>query len=95
MHFSVPCIIVSFIEVTHPLASSSIFHQAGVAARYENQRALVKSKLLSFCNTHIWILRGADFVPVLNYLWQGAAATGRAVLWEDYVNARCTILPIA
>ncbi|CAE6472948.1 unnamed protein product [Rhizoctonia solani] len=44
---------------------------AGIAARYETQRTLIYQKLLSFRNTHIWILRGADFIPVLRHLWNG------------------------
>ncbi|KAJ1305689.1 hypothetical protein OPQ81_010427 [Rhizoctonia solani] len=52
---------------------------AGIAARYETHRALIYQKLLSFRSTHIWILRGADFAPVLRHLWHGAGMDGGPV----------------
>ncbi|CAE6534831.1 unnamed protein product [Rhizoctonia solani] len=67
---------------------------AGIAERCATQRALIYQKLLSFRNTHIWILRGADFAPILKHLWQGAGFNGDAVTWGDYVNSRCALLPL-
>ncbi|KAG9087309.1 hypothetical protein FS749_003011 [Ceratobasidium sp. UAMH 11750] len=67
---------------------------AGVAARQEPHRALIRKKIALSRNENVWSLRGADFVPVLDHLWHGAGAGGRAVTWEDYVTSRCMILPI-
>ncbi|QRV82451.1 Fungal Zn(2)-Cys(6) binuclear cluster domain [Ceratobasidium sp. AG-Ba] len=51
---------------------------AGVAARYEHQRAAVQDKLESFYDTRVWLCRGIEFVPVLEHLWHGAARDGAA-----------------
>ncbi|KAG8707805.1 hypothetical protein FRC09_001603 [Ceratobasidium sp. 395] len=67
---------------------------AGVAARQEPHRALLRKKLDVSRNENVWCLRGADFVPVLDHLWHGAGAGGAAVTWEDYVTSRCVILSI-
>ncbi|KAF8594952.1 hypothetical protein BDV93DRAFT_528998 [Ceratobasidium sp. AG-I] len=67
---------------------------AAAAARHESHRALLRAKLRASRNEHIWILRGIDFIPVLDHLWHGAGAGGAPVKWDDYVLARVTILPI-
>ncbi|CAE6482577.1 unnamed protein product [Rhizoctonia solani] len=67
---------------------------AGLAARYELQRALIIRKLKSFIGMRIWTLRGRDFARVLEHLWHGPAVDGAAVGWDDYVWARCKVLPI-
>ncbi|KAG9118624.1 hypothetical protein FRC07_006778, partial [Ceratobasidium sp. 392] len=60
---------------------------AGVVARLEPHRSLLRKKIEVSRNENVWCLRGADFVPVLNHLWHGAGAGGRAVNWEDYVTS--------
>ncbi|CAE6357397.1 unnamed protein product [Rhizoctonia solani] len=67
---------------------------AGIAARSESQRAFILRKLKTFNGVRLWILRGRDFARVLRYLWNGSAAGGAAVGWDDYVEARCRVLPI-
>ncbi|CAE6461951.1 unnamed protein product, partial [Rhizoctonia solani] len=67
---------------------------AGVAARYESQRALIFRKLKTFNGVRCWILRGSDFARVLQYLWCGTAANGAAVGWDEYIQARCEVLPV-
>ncbi|EUC54700.1 fungal Zn(2)-cys(6) binuclear cluster domain protein, putative [Rhizoctonia solani AG-3 Rhs1AP] len=90
--------IVRLMEVVHVppmdvhLSTPCII--AGIAARYETQRALIYQKLLSFRNTHIWVLRGADFAPILKHLWHGAGVNGGGVTWCDYINSRCALLPL-
>ncbi|KAG9103298.1 hypothetical protein FRC06_011490 [Ceratobasidium sp. 370] len=69
-------------------------YMAGVAARYESHRAILRQKLCISKNENIWCLRGADFVPVLDYLWHGAGADGCPTTWESYAVARCTVLSI-
>ncbi|KAF8599442.1 hypothetical protein BDV93DRAFT_560385 [Ceratobasidium sp. AG-I] len=68
---------------------------AGLAARYEHQRAAVRDKIASFFDNRIWILPGAEFIKVLDHLWHGAAAGGAAVTWDDYVYSRRAVLPIS
>ncbi|KAF8594951.1 hypothetical protein BDV93DRAFT_122702 [Ceratobasidium sp. AG-I] len=68
--------------------------QAATAARHESHRALLRTKLRASRNEHIWILRGIDFVPVLDYLWHSTGAGGAPVRWDDYVRARVATLPI-
>ncbi|CAE6524459.1 unnamed protein product [Rhizoctonia solani] len=67
---------------------------AGICARSEAHRKVVRDKLLSPKETKLWILRAEDFVPVLDHLWHGAAAGGRPIKWSDYMRSRETILPI-
>ncbi|KAG8744306.1 hypothetical protein FRC10_010378 [Ceratobasidium sp. 414] len=67
---------------------------AGAAARKEQQRSVLRRKLEISRNENVWCLRGADFVPVLDHLWHGAGAGGCPVMWEDYVNSRCVVLPL-
>ncbi|KAF8606104.1 hypothetical protein BDV93DRAFT_520961 [Ceratobasidium sp. AG-I] len=68
---------------------------AGVAARYEKQRAAVRDKIDSFFGTRVWLLPGAEFTRVLDHLWHGVAAGGAPVTWDDYVHSRCAVLPVA
>ena len=44
--------------------------------------------------TRFWILRGSDFVPVLDHLWDGAGTGGRPVKWNDYMRSREAMLPV-
>ncbi|KAG8693951.1 hypothetical protein FRC11_002535 [Ceratobasidium sp. 423] len=67
---------------------------AGVAARKEKHRAILRRKMLASQKIEARLLRGADFVFVLDHLWHGAAAGGNAVTWEDYVNSRHVAMPI-
>ncbi|CAE6506803.1 unnamed protein product [Rhizoctonia solani] len=67
---------------------------AGIAACYEPQRALILRKLKSFNGMRLCTLRGRDFALVLVHLWHGSAVDGAAVRWDDYVQARCKVLPI-
>ncbi|KAG9121300.1 hypothetical protein FRC07_002785, partial [Ceratobasidium sp. 392] len=67
---------------------------AGLATPYEHQRAMVRDKLESFRDTHIWLCRGSDLAAVLDHVWHGAARDGGAVTWEDYVQSRGVVLPI-
>ncbi|KAG8713887.1 hypothetical protein FRC08_012670 [Ceratobasidium sp. 394] len=68
---------------------------AGVCARTEKQRATARERLGDPFNNGIWILRGSDFLPVLDHLWHGAAANGQPIRWSDYVFSRRAALPIA
>ncbi|CAE6398442.1 unnamed protein product [Rhizoctonia solani] len=67
---------------------------AGIAAQNEFQRAPILRKLKTFTGLRLWKFRGRDFARVLEHLWYGAAANGAAIGWDDYVQARCTVLPI-
>lgn len=67
---------------------------AAAAARQEKHRATLRSKIAIFRNLSSLMLRGADFVTVLDHLWHGTASGGRPITWEDYVQSRCAALPI-
>ncbi|KAG8796110.1 hypothetical protein FRC12_004862 [Ceratobasidium sp. 428] len=67
---------------------------AGACTHLENQRALVRTRLACVDN-NLWLYRGADYVPILDHLWHGAAANGRPILWDDYINSRRAALPVA
>ncbi|CAE6463424.1 unnamed protein product [Rhizoctonia solani] len=67
---------------------------AGAAARAEYHRAALRTRIHASREANSWILRGADFVPVLDHLWHGAAREGRPVKWDDYVHSRCATFAI-
>ncbi|KAF8594946.1 hypothetical protein BDV93DRAFT_528996 [Ceratobasidium sp. AG-I] len=67
---------------------------AGVAARHEPHRALLRQKIYSSRDGNVWTLRGPEFIPVLDRLWHGVGRGGRAVTWEDYVAARAEVLRV-
>ncbi|KAG8734772.1 hypothetical protein FRC11_003686, partial [Ceratobasidium sp. 423] len=68
---------------------------AGVAARKEKHRAILRKKIQVSQKANACLLRGADFSFVLDHLWHGAAAGGNPVTWEDYVNSRTLTLPVS
>ncbi|CAE6436386.1 unnamed protein product [Rhizoctonia solani] len=68
---------------------------AGICARTEAHRALVRNKLTDHKEPKFWIMRASDFVPVLDHLWHGAGAGGRPVNWSDYMRSREAMLPVA
>ncbi|CAE6469300.1 hypothetical protein ACGC1H_000048 [Rhizoctonia solani] len=67
---------------------------AGVAARKEKHRTILRRKVLASQNVDARLLKGADFIHVLDHLWHGAAAGGSPVTWEDYVNSRYATMPL-
>ncbi|CAE6480155.1 unnamed protein product [Rhizoctonia solani] len=69
---------------------------AGVTARQEKHRAVLRGKLASEAirRGHTLALRGSDFIPVLDHLWHGAGSEGRPIMWEDYVQSRRMVLPV-
>ncbi|KAF8606243.1 hypothetical protein BDV93DRAFT_521079, partial [Ceratobasidium sp. AG-I] len=67
---------------------------AGACTPSEKRRALVRSQLSIKPGNRVWLLSGVDFVPLLDHLWHGAAANGRAIRWSDYMASRQTALPI-
>ncbi|KAF8594948.1 hypothetical protein BDV93DRAFT_564895 [Ceratobasidium sp. AG-I] len=69
-------------------------YMAAAATRHESHRAFLRTKVHAARNENIWILRGADFVPVLDHLWHGVGAGGAPVRWDDYVDSRCAVLPL-
>ncbi|QRW24266.1 Fungal specific transcription factor domain [Rhizoctonia solani] len=67
---------------------------AGAAARKEKHRTVLRKKIQASRNIDARILRGADFVFVLDHLWHGAAVGGSPVTWEDYVTSRYAVMPL-
>ncbi|KAJ1305425.1 hypothetical protein OPQ81_000435 [Rhizoctonia solani] len=67
---------------------------AGAAARKEKHRAILRKKIATSRNERICLVRGADFVLVLDHLWHGAAVGGRPTTWQDYVDSRFAVLPV-
>ncbi|CAE6479014.1 unnamed protein product [Rhizoctonia solani] len=67
---------------------------AGVAARKEKHRTILRKKIQVSQKAEACLLRGADFTSVLDHLWHGAAAGGNPVTWDDYVNSRCFTMPM-
>ncbi|KAH7338114.1 hypothetical protein B0J17DRAFT_660842 [Rhizoctonia solani] len=66
----------------------------GICARSEKHRKITRDKLSDVNETKFWMIRGGDFVPVLDYLWHGAGSGGRPITWADYVCSREAMLPV-
>ncbi|KAF8606264.1 hypothetical protein BDV93DRAFT_364365 [Ceratobasidium sp. AG-I] len=66
---------------------------AGACARNEKQRAWARDRLSDPIQSRMWLLRGSDFVPVLDHLWHGAAINGRPIRWDNYIASRQIALP--
>ncbi|QRV82564.1 Fungal specific transcription factor domain [Ceratobasidium sp. AG-Ba] len=79
--------------ITH-LHFSTQYLIAGAYTPNEKQRATAREELSISIKTGTWLLNGSDFVPVLDHLWHGAAAGGRAIQWSDYAHSRQVALPI-
>ncbi|KAF8672142.1 hypothetical protein RHS04_07896 [Rhizoctonia solani] len=67
---------------------------AGVAARLERHRVAIYRKLMSFTDARPWFSCGPQFSQFLHHLWHGAGDGGRAVTWDDYIQARQQVIPI-
>ncbi|KAG8735956.1 hypothetical protein FRC10_009960, partial [Ceratobasidium sp. 414] len=67
---------------------------AGACARSEKQRAVARRRLGEISQDTPWMIRGSDFVPVLDHLWHGAAANGQPIHWGDYASSRRAALPV-
>ncbi|KAG8716574.1 hypothetical protein FRC08_009235 [Ceratobasidium sp. 394] len=67
---------------------------AGACARSEKQRAVARRRLGEVSQEGLWVIRGSDFVSLLDHLWHGAAAGGRPIRWSDYAFSRQVALPI-
>ncbi|KAG9102758.1 hypothetical protein FRC06_001210 [Ceratobasidium sp. 370] len=67
---------------------------AGICARTENQRTVVREFLEGIGNYSLWLLEAPEFVPVFDHLWHGVAANGQPVRWSDYAHSRQVALPI-
>ncbi|KAL5631874.1 hypothetical protein ACGC1H_000045 [Rhizoctonia solani] len=79
LHTLIPCVI------------------AGAAARQEKHRASLRTKIASGPSRYgvTLVLRTSEFAAVLDHLWHGAGAEGNPTTWEDYVQSRCAVLPVA
>lgn len=67
---------------------------AGICSRSEKHRAIARQKLGGVSGTRLWLMRGAEFVPVLDHLWHGRATAGRPITWRDYLFSRDVALPV-
>ncbi|CAE6406620.1 unnamed protein product [Rhizoctonia solani] len=67
---------------------------AGVAARKEKHRTILRKKIQVSQKAEACLLRGADFSSALDHLWHGAAAEGSPVTWDDYVNSRLLLISL-
>ncbi|QRW25915.1 Fungal specific transcription factor domain [Rhizoctonia solani] len=79
-----------------PISIHMLMHYvvAGMGARYEQQRSIIRQKLVSFKGKGAWLFQGPEFTQILDHLWHGAGAGGAPVMWDDYVQSRCTVIHI-
>lgn len=67
---------------------------ASICTPSEKYRAELNDAFLNVEDTKPWLFKAMGCKPVINHLWHGAAANGRPVRWEDYVNSRRAMLHI-
>ncbi|CAE6468463.1 unnamed protein product [Rhizoctonia solani] len=84
------------IEDNHPLEVHMTIPciVAAAAARKEKHRSILRKKIAVSRDYMVCLVRGADFVLVLDHLWHGAAAGGWPTTWQDYVDSRIAVLPV-
>ncbi|QRV82466.1 Fungal specific transcription factor domain [Ceratobasidium sp. AG-Ba] len=67
---------------------------AAVCTQREVDRARFRALISQPMHNKMWLLRSMNFAGVLDYLWQGVAANGGPVTWEDYVTARRVVIDV-
>ncbi|QRV96385.1 Fungal specific transcription factor domain [Ceratobasidium sp. AG-Ba] len=67
---------------------------AGICTRSESDRLKIRSVVSALGHQKTWLLQGVDFALVLDHLWEGVAADGRPVRWDDYIASRRAIVDL-
>ncbi|CAE6503985.1 unnamed protein product [Rhizoctonia solani] len=88
--------LAATIEDGHPLETHITIPCviAAAAARREKHRAILRKKIVASKDGQVCLIRGADFVLVLDHLWHGVAAGGFPTTWQGYVESRFTVMPV-
>ncbi|QRV82476.1 Fungal specific transcription factor domain [Ceratobasidium sp. AG-Ba] len=71
------------------------FLLAGICTKDEADRRKFRVVISQLGKSKTWVLKGLDFGLALDHLWHGAAADGRPIVWDDYVNSRKATIEVA
>ncbi|KAG8793730.1 hypothetical protein FRC12_001813 [Ceratobasidium sp. 428] len=66
---------------------------AAICTQNESDRSKFRA-VVSQSQNSTWLLKSMGFAAVLDHLWNGAAANGAPVTWENYITSRKATLDI-
>jgi hypothetical protein len=92
-HYFVPCLIVSSIFFSLAL-SLTVASQASICTPSEKHRAELRNAFVKVEKELPWLFRALDYKSVMDHLWHGAAAGGKPVRWDDYIESRRAVMPV-
>ncbi|KDN42565.1 hypothetical protein RSAG8_06708, partial [Rhizoctonia solani AG-8 WAC10335] len=61
---------------------------ASICTPSEKHRAELRNAFVKVEKGLPWLFRCMDYRAVVDHLWHGAAAGGKPVKWEDYIESR-------
>ncbi|QRW24304.1 Fungal specific transcription factor domain [Rhizoctonia solani] len=67
---------------------------ASICTPSEKHRTELRNAFVKVEEHLPWLFRALDYRNLVDHLWHGAAAGGKPVRWEDYINSRRAVMPI-
>ncbi|CAE6388994.1 unnamed protein product [Rhizoctonia solani] len=67
---------------------------ASICTPSEKHRAELRNAFVKTEKCMPWLFRALDYKHLVDHLWHGAAAGGKPVRWEDYIESRRATMPI-
>ncbi|KAJ1305692.1 hypothetical protein OPQ81_010429 [Rhizoctonia solani] len=91
--------IVQLLQILQPdLTTRSHYFIPGLVASIctpsEKHRSELRNAFVKVEKSLPWLFRAMDYQKLVDHLWHGAAAGGKPVRWEDYIESRRATLPI-
>ncbi|QRV82636.1 Fungal specific transcription factor domain [Ceratobasidium sp. AG-Ba] len=83
-----------FATGLHLMVPLLLHSKAAICARAEVDRHELRSAIAQSCHNKTSLLRGPEFVSVLDHLWHGLAANGGPITWSCYIESRRAMLNI-
>ncbi|ELU42967.1 fungal zn(2)-Cys(6) binuclear cluster domain-containing protein [Rhizoctonia solani AG-1 IA] len=69
-------------------------YEASICTPSEKHRTELRNAFVKVEEHLPWLFRALDYRNLVDHLWHGAAAGGKPVRWEDYINSRRAVMPI-
>ncbi|KAH7322348.1 hypothetical protein B0J17DRAFT_772756 [Rhizoctonia solani] len=67
---------------------------ASICTPSEKHRTELRNAFVKVEKSLPWLFRALDYKGLVDHLWHGAAAGGKPVKWEDFIESRKATLPI-
>ncbi|CAE6530533.1 hypothetical protein RSOLAG22IIIB_10869 [Rhizoctonia solani] len=67
---------------------------ASICTPSEKHRAELRNAFVKTEKALPWLFRALDYKTLVDHLWHGAAAGGKPVKWEDFIESRRATMPI-